>query len=89
MKQYSVEYWGFMTILAESEDEARAKFAKVDHGEDSDYAEIETIDYVCEVYKHTPRISASVHSEFAGTSSATSIEPLAGETELALVHPGS
>lgn len=49
MKQFGVEYWGFMTILAESEEEARSKFAKVDHGEDSDYAEIRTINYMCEV----------------------------------------
>lgn len=48
MKQYAIEYWGFMTILAESEKEARAKFAAVDHGEDSDHAEIKTIDYMCE-----------------------------------------
>lgn len=51
MKQYAIEYWGFMTILAESEEEARSKFAKVDHGEDSDYAEITSIDFMCVVEK--------------------------------------
>jgi hypothetical protein len=49
MKQYAVEYWGFMTILAESEEEAIETFAKVDHGEWSDYAEIRSIDFMCEV----------------------------------------
>jgi hypothetical protein len=62
MKQYAVEYWGFMTILAESEDEARAKFSKVDHGDMSDYAEIRTIDYMCDVDKRTTqnRMSFSI-----------------------------
>lgn len=55
MKQYCVDYWGFMTILAESEQEAREKFAKVDHGEWSDYAEIRTIEYMCDVEKLTAR----------------------------------
>jgi hypothetical protein len=55
LRQYAVEYWGFMTILAESEEESRAKFAAVDHGEDSDYAEITTIDYMCDVEKRAPR----------------------------------
>jgi hypothetical protein len=53
MKQYAVEYWGFMTILAESEEEAREKFKAVEHGEWSDYAEIRTIDYMCDVEKLT------------------------------------
>jgi hypothetical protein len=55
MKQYAVEYWGFATVLAESEEEARAKFAKIKHEEMVDYEEIKTIDFMCCVEKRSPR----------------------------------
>lgn len=54
MKQYCVDYVGIITILAESEEEAREKF-KVAILEESDWAEVKAVEYICEVYKHTPR----------------------------------
>jgi hypothetical protein len=47
MKQYCVDYIGIITILAETEQEAREQFKKEMAGV-GDWKEITAIDYVCE-----------------------------------------
>jgi hypothetical protein len=50
VKQYCVDYIGIITILAESQQEAREKF-KTEMRGIGDWKEITAIDYVCDVEK--------------------------------------